>query len=68
MESFIIVVLGLTTAGDKLDHPTIRTSAEVLEHFRHVAFLYAEYDCRQSITSLVDLFTDHITRYYATLR
>lgn len=68
LESFTITSLGLAVAVEKVVHPSIVTSAEVLELFRHVASFYFKYDCRASKTSLVYLFKDNITRYYANLR
>lgn len=67
-EAFKIATIGLTTAVEKLVHPPIITSTEILELLRLVASLYPKFDRRVSITSLADLFSDHVRCFYASLR
>lgn len=45
---------------EKRVHPSIISIVDVLELFRTVTSLYVKFDCRVSITSFIDLLSDHV--------
>lgn len=68
MEEFSIATLGLAAAVEELLQPSILTSSEVMEMFKTTAVQHAKYGSPVTVTSLVVLFRNQITRYFTALR
>lgn len=58
MESLGICVRGLADAVELLIHPSAMTPAEVMDLYRQLGAYYERFDCRLSVTSLAEVFTD----------
>lgn len=52
----------------KLVHPSIITRSKIFELFRFIVSLYTKFDFRVSINSLLNLFLDHVCRFYDSLQ
>lgn len=68
MESLGICVRGLAHAIELLVHPSAITAAEVTDLFRKLPSIYDKFDCTTSVSTLAEIFKDHLASQFARLR
>lgn len=67
MESFGICVGGLASSVHLLVHPSAITPADLMDLFGQNGEFDEVYDCRVSVTSLVEVYEDKITAHFTRM-
>lgn len=67
MESFIICVRGLASATQLLVHPTAVMTVYITDLFRQLGEFHEVYDCRTSVASLMEVYTEQMTAQVMSL-
>lgn len=67
METFGICVRGFASELKLLLHPFVITEAEIMDLFRKIYEYYERFDCRLTISAMVEVFYDQVKTYFTRI-
>lgn len=68
MEAFGFCMRRLVSAVELLVHPSVVPAAEIIDLYCKISEHYERFDCRLTISAMLDVFHNHMTAYFTRLR
>lgn len=68
MEAFGICVRGFALGTEFLSYRSSVTTADIMDLFRKILENFERFDCSSAISTMIDVFSDHLTTYFTHIR